>query len=172
MRGLAHRGHWQGPLGPFFERFGAVKASPMAAYRLLNQGEAVLLYPGGGKEVSWLQGETRGSYSIRHMRLLITYPHPFMTSCVRCPSALAGQMLKVSLVGWFPIWGVDEKATAMLRTPRCPARSWPDTAAAEAAAMTGCDSATQRGQSKTYPTDLAASGFRATIRHQASGPAA
>ena len=52
VRGLAHRGHWYGPLGPFFERFGAVKASPLAAFRLLNQGEAVLLYPGGGKEVS------------------------------------------------------------------------------------------------------------------------
>ena len=51
VRGLAHRGHWQGPLGPFFERFGAVRASPLAAYRLLSQGEAVLLYPGGGKEV-------------------------------------------------------------------------------------------------------------------------
>ena len=52
VRGLAHRGHWYGPLGPFFERFGAVKASPLAAFRLLSQGEAVLLYPGGGKEVS------------------------------------------------------------------------------------------------------------------------
>lgn len=51
VRGLAHRGHWLGPLGPFFERFGAVKASPLAAFRLLSQGEAVLLYPGGGKEV-------------------------------------------------------------------------------------------------------------------------
>lgn len=51
VRGLAHRGHWYGPLGPFFERFGAVKASPLAAFRLLSQGEAVLLYPGGGKEV-------------------------------------------------------------------------------------------------------------------------
>lgn len=50
-RGLAHKGHWQGPLGQFFERFGAVKASPMAAFRLLRQGEAVLLYPGGAKEV-------------------------------------------------------------------------------------------------------------------------
>ena len=52
VRGLAHRGHWQGPLGPVFERFGAVKASPLAAFRLLSQGEAVLLYPGGGKEAS------------------------------------------------------------------------------------------------------------------------
>lgn len=25
-KGLAHPGHWAGPLGPFFEQFGAVKA--------------------------------------------------------------------------------------------------------------------------------------------------
>lgn len=55
-RGLAHKGHWQGPLGQFFERFGAVKASPMAAFRLLRQGEAVLLYPGGAKEVNKRKG--------------------------------------------------------------------------------------------------------------------
>ena len=30
---------------------GAVKASPMAAYKLLKDGEAVLLFPGGGREV-------------------------------------------------------------------------------------------------------------------------
>lgn len=51
MRGLAHPEHWQGPQGALFERFGAVKASPMAAYKLLRQGESVLLFPGGGREV-------------------------------------------------------------------------------------------------------------------------
>lgn len=51
MRGLAHPGHWKGPLGPIFEAFGAVKASPMSAYKLLKEGEAVLLFPGGGREV-------------------------------------------------------------------------------------------------------------------------
>jgi hypothetical protein len=43
-----------GPLGPMFEGFGAVKASPMAAARLLRQGEAVLLFPGGAREVRTL----------------------------------------------------------------------------------------------------------------------
>ena len=50
-RGLAHPEHWLGPQGQLFERFGAVKASPMAAYKLLRQGESVLLFPGGGREV-------------------------------------------------------------------------------------------------------------------------
>ena len=53
VRGLAHPEHWQGPQGQLFDRFGAVKASPMAAYKLLRQGESVLLFPGGGREV-WL----------------------------------------------------------------------------------------------------------------------
>lgn len=52
VRGLAHPGHWKTPLGPIFESLGAVKASPMAAYRLLQDAEAVLLFPGGGREVS------------------------------------------------------------------------------------------------------------------------
>jgi hypothetical protein len=51
LRGLAHPGHWKGPLGPFFESFGAVKASPLAAYKLLSAGEPVLLFPGGAREV-------------------------------------------------------------------------------------------------------------------------
>ena len=50
VRGLAHPEHWQGPQGALFDRFGAVKASPMAAYKLLRQGESVLLFPGGGRE--------------------------------------------------------------------------------------------------------------------------
>ena len=41
-------GHWNGPLGAFFESFGAVKASPMAAFRLLKNNEKVLLHGGGG----------------------------------------------------------------------------------------------------------------------------
>ena len=51
VRGLAHPAHWQLPLGEFFQGFGAVKASPMAAYRLLKGGDSVLLFPGGGREV-------------------------------------------------------------------------------------------------------------------------
>ncbi len=49
-RGLAHPGHWSGPMGPFFEQFGAVKAGPMTAYKLLRNGEQVLLFPGGMQE--------------------------------------------------------------------------------------------------------------------------
>ncbi|KAK9823578.1 hypothetical protein WJX72_003968 [[Myrmecia] bisecta] len=56
-RGLAHPSHWQGPVGEFFERYGAVKASPMAAYRLLKEKQAVLLFPGGGREVNKRKGE-------------------------------------------------------------------------------------------------------------------
>lgn len=52
VRGLAHPGHWATPLGPLFQSLGAVKASPMAAYRLLQNAEAVLLFPGGGREVT------------------------------------------------------------------------------------------------------------------------
>ena len=40
-----------GPVGAVFERFGAVKAGPFTAARLLRQGEALLLFPGGGREV-------------------------------------------------------------------------------------------------------------------------
>lgn len=57
VKGLAHPGHWAGPLGPFFEQFGAVKASPLAAYRLLRAGEHVLLFPGGAREVNKKAGE-------------------------------------------------------------------------------------------------------------------
>ena len=51
VRGLAHAGHWRTPLGPVFEAFGSVRATPRSAYKLLKAGEAVLLFPGGGREV-------------------------------------------------------------------------------------------------------------------------
>lgn len=54
MRGLAHPAHWKGPMGDLFQRFGAVKASPMEMYRLLKEGESVLLFPGGAREVRCL----------------------------------------------------------------------------------------------------------------------
>ncbi|DBB07863.1 TPA: hypothetical protein ACH3X3_009263 [Trebouxia sp. C0006] len=57
VRGLAHPGHWKTPLGPLFQNLGAVKASPMAAYRLLQDAQAVLLFPGGGREVNKRKGE-------------------------------------------------------------------------------------------------------------------
>lgn len=56
-RGLAHPGHWKGPVAPVFEAFGAVKAGPLACYRLLQAGEAVLLFPGGAREVTKRRGE-------------------------------------------------------------------------------------------------------------------
>jgi hypothetical protein len=57
LAALAHPQHWQTPLGPFFESFGALKASPMAAYRALSKGQNVLLFPGGGREVVKRRGE-------------------------------------------------------------------------------------------------------------------
>eukprot|EP00877_Chromochloris_zofingiensis_P003357 jgi/Chrzof1/13021/Cz07g16210.t1 len=57
VKGLAHPGHWAGPLGSFFEQFGAVKAGPMTAYKLLRNGEQVLLFPGGAREVNKRCGE-------------------------------------------------------------------------------------------------------------------
>eukprot|EP00198_Chlamydomonas_reinhardtii_P000144 XP_001689479.1 acetyltransferase/acyltransferase [Chlamydomonas reinhardtii] len=57
VRGLAHPGHWAGPFGKWFESFGAVKASPMAAFRLLRGREKVLLFPGGAKEVVKKRGQ-------------------------------------------------------------------------------------------------------------------
>ena len=58
-RGLAHKNHFDtgSPLGPVFKRFGAVAASPRAAFRLLAEGEAVLLFPGGAAEVNKGKGE-------------------------------------------------------------------------------------------------------------------
>jgi hypothetical protein len=52
LTGLAHPNHWRTPLGPFFERFGAVKASPLAAYRSLRKGKNVLLFPGAPATLS------------------------------------------------------------------------------------------------------------------------
>lgn len=59
LRGLAHPAHFESPvgLGEVFERYGAVKASRMAAYKLLAAGESVLLFPGGAREVSKRKGE-------------------------------------------------------------------------------------------------------------------
>lgn len=58
-RGLAHKSHFDtgSPLGPIFKRFGAVAASPRSAFRLLAEGEAVLLFPGGAAEVNKGKGE-------------------------------------------------------------------------------------------------------------------
>ncbi|CAK9229154.1 unnamed protein product [Sphagnum troendelagicum] len=56
-RGLAHPAHWSSGVGPVFERYGNVKSSKFAAYRLLKEGESVLLFPGGAREVCKRKGE-------------------------------------------------------------------------------------------------------------------
>jgi len=57
VRGLAHPGHWATPVGALFERYGNVKASKFSAYKLLKDGEDVLLFPGGSREVCKRKGE-------------------------------------------------------------------------------------------------------------------
>ena len=51
LTGLAHPEHWKTPLGSFFEDCGAIKASPLAAYRALRRGSNVLLFPGASSPV-------------------------------------------------------------------------------------------------------------------------
>ena len=51
-----------GPIGSMFESFGAVKAGAFTAARLLREREAVLLFPGGGREARicrWTQFSNR-----------------------------------------------------------------------------------------------------------------
>ena len=67
VRGLAHPEHWQGPQGALFDRFGAVKASPLAAYKLLRQRESVLLFPGGGREVRARLKALQNAQSLRRV---------------------------------------------------------------------------------------------------------
>lgn len=57
LRGVAHPGHWKGPVGPFFERFGAVPATARNLSRLMKAREPVLLFPGGAREVNKRKGE-------------------------------------------------------------------------------------------------------------------
>lgn len=57
VRGLAHPGHWATPVGTVFERYGNVKATKFSAYKLLKDGEDVLLFPGGAREVCKRKGE-------------------------------------------------------------------------------------------------------------------
>ena len=61
-RALAHPAAWFSPLGAAIERFGGVKATPYAAYRLLKEGSHVLLFPGGNDEVGKGEG---GSVELR-----------------------------------------------------------------------------------------------------------
>ncbi|KAK3241622.1 hypothetical protein CYMTET_48630 [Cymbomonas tetramitiformis] len=57
LRGLAHPLHYETPFGELFARYGAVKATPRNYFKLLDAGEAVLLYPGGAREVAKRHGE-------------------------------------------------------------------------------------------------------------------
>eukprot|EP00850_Spirogloea_muscicola_P018168 SM000163S02336 [mRNA] locus=s163:244518:250584:- [translate_table: standard] len=57
LRGLADPLHWATPFGELLASYGAVVASPRNCFKLLQEGECVLLYPGGGKEVAKRKGQ-------------------------------------------------------------------------------------------------------------------
>eukprot|EP00850_Spirogloea_muscicola_P014598 SM000106S13946 [mRNA] locus=s106:105862:111881:+ [translate_table: standard] len=57
LRGLADPLHWATPFGAILASYGAVMASPRNCFKLLQEGECVLLYPGGGKEVAKRKGQ-------------------------------------------------------------------------------------------------------------------
>lgn len=57
LRGLAHPLHYASAFGDLLARYGAVKATPRNYFKLLEAGEAVLLYPGGAREVAKRRGE-------------------------------------------------------------------------------------------------------------------
>ena len=56
-RGLAYPGAMRRGGAPQFERFGAVPVSPRNIFKLLQQGEMVLLFPGGVREALHGPGE-------------------------------------------------------------------------------------------------------------------
>lgn len=99
MRGLAHPAHWQGPLGSTFERFGAVKATPRAAFRLLQAGEAVLLFPGGGREVRRTVASPHPLDISRHLGSQVSWP--LFTARVRaalCGLCMAAEVVALSTI--------------------------------------------------------------------------
>lgn len=58
LRGLGDRGHFQVPYwGPFLERNGMVLGTPENCAALMRQGQHVLVFPGGGREVMRRKGE-------------------------------------------------------------------------------------------------------------------
>ena len=58
LRGLAEKAHYRIPVWrDFLTRFGAVDGSRENARTLLRDGEAVLVLPGGGREVAKRKGE-------------------------------------------------------------------------------------------------------------------
>jgi len=57
LRGLAHPLHYMSAFGDLLARYGAVKATPRNCFKLLQAGQAVLLYPGGAREVAKRKGE-------------------------------------------------------------------------------------------------------------------
>eukprot|EP00899_Mesostigma_viride_P010312 jgi/Mesvir1/19282/Mv10358-RA.1 len=50
-RAMAHPNIMNGPLGPLFKRYGSVKATPQGMFNALKNGENVLLFPGGARDV-------------------------------------------------------------------------------------------------------------------------
>jgi 1-acyl-sn-glycerol-3-phosphate acyltransferase len=58
LRSMGHRAHFRVPgWGPFMERWGVVEGSRQACSELLAQGESVLVFPGGAREVAKRKGE-------------------------------------------------------------------------------------------------------------------
>eukprot|EP00798_Chlamydomonas_sp_ICE-L_P021423 gene21423-28387_t len=80
VRALAHPGHWNNPMGGLIESLGGVKASPMAAFRLLKNKEKVLLFPGGAREVVKKQGE--------HYQLLWKDTPDFVRLATKCKALI------------------------------------------------------------------------------------
>jgi 1-acyl-sn-glycerol-3-phosphate acyltransferase len=58
LRGLGDHGHFKVPIwGDFLRRMGAVPGTREECARLMREGEAVLVFPGGGREVAKRRGE-------------------------------------------------------------------------------------------------------------------
>jgi hypothetical protein len=69
LRALAHDIHFDqfnqisgGRWGPFCSALGAIRATPRNFYRLLRQGEPILLFPGGPTEVCRRRGQKNMLY--------------------------------------------------------------------------------------------------------------
>ena len=98
VTGLAHPQHWQTPLGPFFENFGAVKASPLAAYRALSKGQNVLLFPGDTPRIAAPQLHLHEKLTVHlhatQPQVPGEVPHMQLTSSACSPCCLDAQCMK------------------------------------------------------------------------------
>eukprot|EP00958_Prasinococcus_capsulatus_P006480 scaffold614_cov367-Prasinococcus_capsulatus_cf.AAC.12 len=108
-RGLAHPLHWLSPVGSLFERFGAIKATPFAVYKLLKEGQCVLLFPGGAREVTKRKGE---DYQLKWRE---------ETDFVRMAAKLDTIIVPVSAVGGDTAFDIAYDTDDILRSPVGPA---------------------------------------------------